>query len=219
MLVRVRGVLDLGGAVVRGRRLGRSAAKEQGPVAVGPQGGRAVPVAGGQAVSEKVACGVEEAEEASQRARRADKPRRVPLWDDARRKEVSGLGGGTLGRVEASACGRLLRMGVACGMACGVGRAAEASQRARRAGGPRRVPLWDDARGEVVHGPCGSTLGRADTSACGRFLRVNEGVPHGWNVKIKVALISDARLALIPSNAWAFGNLADGVKRTGRRLR
>ena len=74
-------------------------------MAGGPQGGRAVPVAGGQAVSE-VACGVE-AEEASQRARRADRPRRVPLWDDAREGVLS-PGGGTLEmgpRLAAGSCG------------------------------------------------------------------------------------------------------------------
>ena len=106
-------------------------------MAGGPQGGRVVPVAGGQAVSE-VACGVEEVEEASQRARRADRPRRVPLWDNAREGVLS-PGGGTL-EMGASACGRLLRVGVG----------------------------W---------------------------------IRHGWNVKIKAALIADARLVLIPSNS------------------
>ena len=185
VLVRSRGVLDLERAVVRSRRLGRSAAMVLGPLAVSPREGTALPVAGGQAMPGEIACGVVEAQEASQRARRAVRPRRVPLWDDAGGREVHGPCGSTLGRTDTSACGRLLRMGVACGVA----RRAVALQEARRAEGPRRASLWENAEGWKSWGRSG-------------------GVPHGWNVIIKGAMVAAARLALIPSCARVLGNLA-----------
>ena len=159
-------------------------------------------MAGGQAMSEVITCGVVEAKEASQRARRAARPRRVPLWDDAGGREVHGPCGSTLGRADTSACGRLLRMCVAFGVACGVVEAEEASQRARRAVRPRRVPLWDDAGGREVHGPCGSTLGQADTSACGRLLRM--GVACG--VARRAVALQEARRAEGPRRASLWEN-------------
>ena len=98
-------------------------------------------MAGGQALSEVIACSEVETKEASQRARRAARPRRVPLWDDARGREVHDPCGSTLGRTDTSACGRLLRMGVACGVA----KRAVALQEARWAEGPRRASLWENA--------------------------------------------------------------------------
>ena len=97
----------LEGDVVGRRRLGRSAERWPGPVAGGPPGVWARPVAGSQAVP-GVACGVE-AEKASQWARWADGPQRDPLWDDA--KEGGGGGGSTLSAGASARC-RLLQVGV-----------------------------------------------------------------------------------------------------------
>ena len=99
--------LDLEGEVVRRRRLGRSAERLPGPVAGGPPGVWARPVAGSQAVP-GVACGVE-AGKASQRARWADGPQRDPLWDDA--KGGGCCGGNTLSAGASARC-RLPQVGV-----------------------------------------------------------------------------------------------------------
>ena len=114
-----------------------------------------MPVAGGQVLPEEIACGVVGSRRASQGARRAARPRRDPLWDDAR-GEGTGVHspcGSTLRGAETPAGGQVLWAGVACG----VGGEAVALQEARRTRRPRRATLWGNARklkgdGRVVGG-------------------------------------------------------------------
>ena len=83
-------------------------------------------------------------------------------------------------------------------VACGV--EAEASQRARRADRPRRVPLWGDARWGVLSS-CGGTLSTGASARC-RLLQAGVGwIRHRWNVRLKATVKADARLVLIPSNS------------------
>ena len=133
-------MLDLRVAVARSRRLGRSAMAVLGPLAGSSRKGEAVPVAGGQVLPEEIACGAVGSRRASQGARRAARARRDPLWDDAREREagVHSPCGSTLGVAESSAGGRILWMGLACGVAM----RAVALQEARRTRRPRRATLW-----------------------------------------------------------------------------
>ena len=139
-------MLGLRVAVARSRRLGRSAVAVLGPLAGSSRRGRAEPVAGGQALSEMFACGVVRNGEASPGGRRAARPRRVPLWDDAggRKAGVHSPCGSTLGVAESSAGGWILWVGLACGVAS----SAVALQEARRAGEPRRASLWEGGGGQ-----------------------------------------------------------------------
>ena len=94
------------------------------------------------------ACGVGE-EVASQGARRAARPRRVPLWDEAlvEEAEVHIPCGSTRGREPSRGCGEEE-------VACGGGGRAVALQKTRWAVKPRRAILWENAK-VVGEGPAG----------------------------------------------------------------
>ena len=96
------------------------------------------------------ACGVRE-EVASQGARRAARPRRVPLWDEAllEEAEVHNPCGSTRGREPPRGGGEEV--------ACGGGGRTVALQKSRWAVKPHRTKLWENAE-EVEGGPAGSAL-------------------------------------------------------------
>ena len=78
--------------------------------------------------------------------------------------------------------------------ACGVN-GEVASQGARRAARPRRVPLWDEAlEGEAgVHSPCGSTRREEPSCGCGE-----EGIACGGD---RTVALQKARWAVKPRRA------------------
>ena len=102
--------------------------------------------AGSLVLPVEFACGVGGRKATSQGSRRAARPWRVPLWDEALvgGTEVHIPCGSTLGKEGRPACGRALGMGVACGEERTV-----ALQKTRRASEPRRASLWGNA-GQVV---------------------------------------------------------------------
>ena len=112
----------------------------------GPQRGGAVSEAGSLVLPVEFACGVGGRKATSQGARRAARPWRVPLWDEALvgGTEVHIPCGSTLEGGRIPAYGRTLGLGVACGEDRTV-----ALQKTRRASEPRRASLWGNA-GQVV---------------------------------------------------------------------
>ena len=113
-----------------GRRPKRSMVAVHGLLDGSPRWEGAVSEAGGQVLPREFACGVEEERAAPQGSRRAARPRRDPLWDEARKRwdaEVHSPCGSTLKGVETPAGGQVLWAEVACG----VGWEAVALQEAR----------------------------------------------------------------------------------------
>ena len=109
----------------------------------GPQREGAVSEAGSLVLPVEFACGVGGRKATSQGARRAARPWRVPLWDEALvgGAKVHISCGSTLGEEMVPVCGRVLGAGVACSE----DRDVVALQKARRACGPRRASLWENA--------------------------------------------------------------------------
>ena len=106
-----------------------------------PHRERAMSEAGSLVHPVEFACGVSE-ESVSQGARRAARPRRDPLWDEAMVEEtgVHSPCGSTLGKEPPSGCGG--KVGIACG---GSGMTV-ALQETRWAVKPHRAILWENAR-------------------------------------------------------------------------